>query len=274
MKLTYLGTNTLLFNKDNTAILVDPHFTRPGMLRLLGKIRPDPQIITKGMASAGIQGLDGILLTHTHYDHALDCTEVQHQAGGVLYGNQSAKNLAVGAGVDKNAFVQVAPRQAYPIGAFKVCFHPSQHVSFPLPFKWLMPAEGRITRPLHPSTWFWHFQAGRTFAIQVNQALIFGSAGFVPGAYNNCAVETVILGIGGLGIKPRAYLHQLYKAVVLETGAKQVWLSHWDDFFQPLDQKPHPMHLAQGSITRIKALGAQYGQNVGMLEIGKSISIE
>jgi L-ascorbate metabolism protein UlaG (beta-lactamase superfamily) len=98
MKITYLGTNTLLFNEDQTSLLIDPHFTRPRKLNLLSKIRPEPEIIAENLARFEIRKLEGVLLTHTHYDHALDAVEVIRQAGGVLYGSASAVHLARGAG--------------------------------------------------------------------------------------------------------------------------------------------------------------------------------
>ena len=273
MKITYLGTNTLLFSKGDSALLVDPHFTRPSTLRLLGKIRPDPQAISIHLTRAGIHDLDGILLTHTHYDHALDAAEVLRQTGGALYGSESALNLALGTDLDETSLVQVTPRQGYPIGAFQVSFHPSAHVSFPVPLGWLMPKSGQITQPLRPPARFWHYQCGKTFAIQVEHILIFGSAGFVDGAYQNLEIETVVLGIGGLDMKPKTYLHQLYREAVLRPGANQVLLSHWDNFFHPLDGTPRPMCFARRSIDRVRELGARYGQTIQLLEIGKPLII-
>ena len=273
MKLTYLGTNALLFSKGKTAILVDPHFTRPGMLNLLGKIRPKPQIIAENLARIGVRRLDGVLLTHTHYDHALDAVEVIHQTGGVLYGSQSAAHLAQGAGLDEHACVQVIPGQSYAIGDFDVCFHPAKHVPFPIPMRWLMPADGQIAQGLNPPAYFWRYQAGPTMAIQVDRTLIFGSAGFVTGAYQGMDVEAVILGIGGLDLKSPAYLQQLYREAVLAPGAKQVFLSHWDNFFRPLDGNLRVSHFGQRSISQINTLAHHYGHRLNQLEFGKTLSI-
>ena len=273
MKITYLGTNTLLFCKDQASLLIDPHFTRPGKLNLLSKIRPKPEIIAENLARFGIRKLEGVLLTHTHYDHALDAVEVIRQVGGVLYGSASAVHLARGASLDEQTCVQVGHGQACTIDKFQVHFHPARHVSFPIPMRWLMPADGKITQPITPPAWFWRYQAGETFAIQVEQTLVFGSAGFVAGAYQDLQIETVILGIGGLDLKSPRYLDQLYRETVLSTGAKQVFLSHWDDFFRPVEKPLTSMRFSRRSMARISELGARYGQTVQQLEYSRPLEI-
>lgn len=273
MKITYLGTNTLLFSKDQTALLIDPHFTRPGLAHLLGKIRPDPEKTAESLARFEIRKVAGILLTHTHYDHALDAVEVIRQVGGNLYGSASAVHLAQGAGLDAEACVQVTPRQPFYVSQFRVCFHPSKHVPFPPPLGWIMPVEGEIRRAFSPPAWFWNYQTGHTFAIQVDQTLVFGSAGFVTDAYQNLDIKTVILGVGGLDLKPPRYIDSLYSETVLAPGARQVFLSHWDNFFRPADQPLRPMRFSRRSLAKISALGARYGQTVHQLEYGRAYEI-
>jgi hypothetical protein len=273
MQLTYLGTNALLFRKKGSSLLIDPHFTRPSLLSLFGKIQPDRQAIREALSIAEIKSLDGVLLTHTHYDHALDAVAVLHLAGGLLFGSESALNLARGSGMDEQQCVQVMPRQEYRVGAFRVSFHPSQHIPFPPPLGWLMPSSSEITKPLQPPAWFWRYQCGSTYAIQVDQILIFGSAGFAAGACQGLKVETVILGIGGLGLKSNSYLNQLYREAVLTPQAQQVFISHWDHFFCPLEGCLRSLLLARRTIERVMTLGARYGQAVHRLSFGQPMTI-
>ena len=270
MELTYLGANTLLLTKPGSSLLIDPHFTRPSLLSLLGKIRPEPHAVEAGLGS--IEHLDGVLLTHAHYDHALDAAEVLHQTGGRCFGSESAFNLIRGYPLAATACIPVSSKTVYSIGAFQVCFHPSQHITFPPPFGWMLPKKGQIPQPMRPPAWFWDYQCGSVYAIQVDRMLIFGSAGFEPGAYQDLEVKTVVMGIGGLDLMPMAYLNHLYQETVLSTGAKQVYLSHWDNFFRPLRQDAHPHVLARRSISRLKRLGACYGHTVSLLQIRKTIS--
>jgi hypothetical protein len=270
MELTYLGANTLLLTKSGSSLLIDPHFTRPSLISLLGKIRPDTQAVEAGLAR--IDHLDAILLTHTHYDHALDAAEVLHQAGGRCFSSESGGTLIRGYPLDEKAYVPVSLKSVYSIGTFQVWFHPSRHISFPPPFGWLLPKTGQIPQPLQSPAWFWEYRCGTVYAIQVDHMLIFGSAGFEPCAYQNVNVACVVMGIGGLDLMPMAYLDRLYQETVLPTGAKQVYLTHWDNFFRPLYQDARPHILARRSIERLKRLGARFGHTVSLLNIGETIT--
>ena len=273
MKLTYLGTNTLLIRKAAEGILVDPHFTRPSLLQLLTPIRPNKQSVRDGLALAGIDHLDGVLLTHTHYDHALDAVEVLSQMGGVLYGSRSAVNLAQAGGLDQGCCMLVEPGKLYSVGPFQVRFHPSQHIPFPAPFGWLMPKAREIAKTVRSPAWFWEYQCGLVYAIQVDHTLIFGSAASEPDAYRDLDIHAVVLSIGGLELQPQSFLEQLYRETVVLSGAMQVYLSHWDFFFRPVNENLRPLGLARRTIKRIRALGARFGQSVNTLQFGETISI-
>jgi hypothetical protein len=268
MNLVYLGTHTLVFKKEDTTLVVDPHFTRPGLFQLF-RLRSDPSRVAQGLRKAAINRVAAVLLTHTHYDHALDLPVVIQLAGGVAYGSESARQILLGAGLAGDCFHPVQVGQAIRVGPFSVRFHPARHIQFPLPLSWLLPETGRITTPLKPPAAFWAYRCGEVFAIQVDRTLIFGSAGFAPGAYADLDLETVILGIGGLEAMPSHYLRQLYHETVLATGASHVWLSHWDNFFRPVNRELKRLAFSGLTVRRIKALGDGHGQMVAQLPFNK-----
>lgn len=271
--LTFLGTNSLLIRKGDSTILVDPHFTRPGFLRLLRKIRPDPEKIHTALAENEISTLSAVLLTHTHYDHALDAAEVVRQTGGSLLGSHSAARLAQGAHLPPEQFRSVTAGAAISVGDFRVVFHPSRHVQFPKPLKKVFSASVDIQAPLSPPAWFWQYLCGRVYAIQVDRLLIFGSAGFETGAYAGLDVDTVVLGVGGLDSKPERYIQRLYEETVRASGARLVLLSHWDNFFRSIDSGLRPMGLENRSIKMLRRLASQYGQELELLGYGKRIRL-
>jgi L-ascorbate metabolism protein UlaG (beta-lactamase superfamily) len=271
--LTYLGTNTLLFRKGDAALLIDPHFTRPGLLALFGKLSPKPRIIREALHAIALDNCLGIALTHTHYDHALDAPETARQTGGLLIGSDSAINLARGADLEPSHIRAVAAGDSLSLGPFLLQFHPARHLPFPLPLQRLLPPQGKIAKPLRPPARMTAYQAGATFALQVNSILIFGSAGFEPGACDGLSINTVTLSVGGLELRPQTYLDRLYKETVLASCARQVFLSHWDNFLRPFSAEPRPLLSVGQSIHRLKALGEKHGQRIRTLPIKTPVEI-
>ncbi|MBU0513215.1 MAG: MBL fold metallo-hydrolase, partial [Proteobacteria bacterium] len=98
--LTWLGTNCLVLSDGSTRLMIDPNLTRPsGMLGpglFLKKIAPDLGLIDRWLARAGADRLDAVLLTHTHFDHALDAAAVAAKTGAMLLGSASAANVGRG----------------------------------------------------------------------------------------------------------------------------------------------------------------------------------
>ena len=63
-----------------------------------------------------------------------------------------------------------------------------------------------------------------------------GSAGYVAGCLAGRRAEVAYLGVGQLGVQPEEYLRAYWAETVGAVGARRVVLTHWDDFFRPLDQ--------------------------------------
>ncbi len=67
-------------------------------------------------------------------------------------------------------------------------------------------------------------------------ALIQGSAGFVAGALDGWSADVAYLGIGQLGVQSEDYIRTYWAETVAAVGARVVVVTHWDDFFRPLDK--------------------------------------
>jgi L-ascorbate metabolism protein UlaG (beta-lactamase superfamily) len=85
------------------------------------------------------------------------------------------------------------------------------------------------------------YKCGEAWSVLVEHtsgrtALVQGSAGFVPHALDGFEADLVYLGIGQLGIHPDTFIRDYWKHTVNAVGARGVVLTHWDDFFRPLDQ--------------------------------------
>lgn len=101
IQFTYLGQAGYEITDRKTVVLVDPVIsmiklrrdTKPGgldMARELSSIlTPDTEAI-----DAKIKRADYILITHGHYDHALDAGYISNKTGAVIVGHETTANLA------------------------------------------------------------------------------------------------------------------------------------------------------------------------------------
>jgi len=228
----------VLISDGTTSIFIDPFFTRPpGLLNLVtnAQIKPDEDLISDWLHRLNITHLDAVLVSHSHYDHAMDAGVVAVMTGAVLIGSESTANIGRGAGVPAEQIVPIHPGTNAQIGAFQVTFIESQHAgaSGGRP-------TGNITSPLLPPFHYLDYKQGGTYSILVDHPLgsilHHGSAGFVPGALKNHHADVVFLGIALLP-DLRTYLAETVDAV----GAKHVIPVHWDDFTRPLDEPLVPL---------------------------------
>ena len=118
VRFTFLGTNTLYIEDDSARILIDPNFTRPGIGKWAGKLPSSREHISDNLQKAGIETLDAVLLTHTHFDHALDAVETVKLSGAILAGSASACNIGRGAGLPAEKNALYFPRARTQIGKF------------------------------------------------------------------------------------------------------------------------------------------------------------
>ena len=64
-------------------------------------------------------------------------------------------------------------------------------------------------------------------------AIVQGSAGFPDSALEDIPADVAFLSVGGLETLGRDYVEQYWQAMVTATGARAVYLIHFDDFTRP-----------------------------------------
>ena len=100
---------------------------------------------------------------------------------------------------------------------------------------------GAITEPVVPPVKVGAYKCGEAWSILVEHAsgrtaLLQGSAGYVAGSLAGRRADVAYLGVGQLGVQSEDYLRAYWAETVEAVGARRVVLTHWDDFFRPLDQ--------------------------------------
>ena len=239
LAVTFLGVSTLLFDDGESAVLFDGFFSRPSLLRVaFARIAPDGERIDAALDRVGLgaggRRLAAVAPVHTHYDHALDSAAVAQRAGGLLVGGESTANVGRGAGLGAEQIHVVRPGEPLRVGDFTLTHVVSEHCP---PDRY----PGVVATPVVPPVRANAYRCGEAWSIHVahvggRTALVQGSAGFVPHALDGLQAEVVYLGVGQLGVQPERYLHDYWAHTVRAVGARRVVLTHWDDFFRPLDQ--------------------------------------
>jgi L-ascorbate metabolism protein UlaG (beta-lactamase superfamily) len=137
VELRYLGTAGWEITDGKTVVLIDPYLSRvrrvtPNDDTLAGDTRPlftNDDIAQSDTAAvdAHIQRADFVLITHTHYDHALDMPYIARKTGATVIGTESTHNLARAYGVPGDKIMVVRGGEDYELGALSVRVIPSLH---------------------------------------------------------------------------------------------------------------------------------------------------
>ena len=252
---TFLGVSTLLLDDGTSALMTDGFFSRPGLGRVaLGTIAPDIDRIDACLRRAGVDRLEAVLPVHSHFDHVMDSAVVAARTGATLVGGTSTAHVGRGLGLTDIVIATSGEPMTY--GAWTVTLVESEHCP---PDRY----PGTIDAPVRPPVRARAYRCGEAWSILVEHgptgrtALVQGSAGFVRGALAGRQAEVAYLGVGQLGIQDEDYLRTYWDETVRTVGARRVVLTHWDDFFRPLDQPLRSLPFAGDDLdVTMRVLGA------------------
>ena len=232
---TFLGVASLLLDDGESAVMTDGFFSRPSLRKVvLGKVAPNPGRIDAALARVRVERLDAVVPVHTHFDHAMDSAAVAERTGAALVGGCSAAYVGRGLGLPEDRIQVVTPGVPLSFGTFTLTLVESRHCPpdrFP----------GVIDEPVVPPARASAYRCGEAWSVLVEHssgrsALLQGSAGFGPGALTGRRADVAYLGVGQLGVRGRDYIRSYWAETVTAVGARRVVLTHWDDFFRPLDR--------------------------------------
>ncbi|HUP91220.1 MAG TPA: MBL fold metallo-hydrolase [Solimonas sp.] len=267
---TWFGVTALLLRDGEHAVFIDPFFSRPpGLVNLLldRRIAPDEALIRRWLARAGVTRLDAVLVSHSHYDHAMDAGVVARLTGAQLVGSESTANIGRGSGLPESQMTLARAGEALQFGPFRVSFIESRHAG-----RTGGAPTGDITAPLTLPARYIDYRQGGTWSILVEhpqgRVLHHGSAGFVPGALAGRQSDVVFLGVALIDDLP-AYLAQTVDAV----GAQRVVPVHWDDFTRPLDQPLTPFPVAVRLDRFFDRMAQRPELQVQTLEVGQPVAL-
>lgn len=234
LELEWLGVAGYRLTFEDQTIYIDPYVSR---VRLADVLRgraalADPILVDRWLQPEG--EVVGVLVGHTHFDHAIDIPQLCARHDCRAYGSASLAHLMRLHGQGEQA-VEVIPHRPLELGAFTVTFVPSLHSKLLLGYK--VPSDGELTcehlDALTPTAyrcgqvWGIHVEvAGTTFYHQ-------GSANLLDEEIRHRGVDVFLAGIAG-----RRFTEHYWSRVLGALQPRVVVASHFDDFFRPLDTPP------------------------------------
>jgi L-ascorbate metabolism protein UlaG (beta-lactamase superfamily) len=232
LEIQWLGVSGYRLAYQGKSLYIDPYLSRVPLRSLLLRRQaiPDPASLDRFLPAS--DDCVGVLVGHTHFDHAVDAPAVAERFDCSAYGSGSLVTLMSLHGLANRA-VEVEPHRPYELGPFTVTFVPSVHSKLLLGLA--VPYSGELTcehlDALHPGA----YACGQVWGIRIEVAGISlyhqGSANLIDDEVPAGGVDVFLAGVAGRNFTERYWeriLPKLDPAVVVPT--------HYDDFFVPLDE--------------------------------------
>jgi L-ascorbate metabolism protein UlaG (beta-lactamase superfamily) len=232
LEVEWLGVSGYRLSCEGKTLFVDPYFSRVPLRSLLLRrpTLPDPAALERFVKAPG--EVVGVLVGHTHFDHAVDAPALARRFGCRAYGSDSLVRLMALHGLAGQA-VEVEPYRTYELGPFEVSFTPSVHSKLLLGLA--VPYDGALTcehlDALSPGA----YRCGRVWGISIAVAgtrlYHQGSANLIDDAIR-APVDVFLAGVAG-----RNFTKAYWKRILPRLEPRVVVPTHYDNFFRPLGRE-------------------------------------
>jgi len=203
LEVSWLGVSGYRLTYEGVSVFIDPYVSRVPLRSLLLRraAMPDESMIDRYARAPG--AVAGVLVGHTHFDHAVDAPAIARRYGARTYGSPSLAHLMRLHGLGDLA-VEVVAHQPYELGPFVVRFVPSRHSK--LLFGRKVPMDGELTcdhlHGLVPGA----YRCGAVWGIRVEVAGVSlyhqGSANLDDGELRDGPVDVFLAGVAGRSVTP------------------------------------------------------------------------
>lgn len=230
LAISWLGVSGYRLTFEGTSIFIDPYVSRVPLRSLLLRrtAMPDAALIERYAGAPG--DVAGVLVGHTHFDHAVDAPAIARRHGARAYGSASLGHLMRLHGLGELA-VEVGPHRPYELGPFVVRFIPSRHSK--LLFGRKVPMAGELTCDhldgLAPGA----YKCGAVYGIRIEVAGVTlyhqGSADLDDEELRDEPVDIFLAGVAGRSFTPR-----YWERILPRLDPRVIVPTHYDNFFSPL----------------------------------------
>lgn len=254
LELEWLGVSGYRMTFEGKTIFVDPYVSRAPLKSLLLRRTAlhDQAMIDRYIDPHG--EVVGVLVGHTHFDHAIDAPAIAAKFDTKAYGSASLHSLMALHGHAERAVV-VEPKRAYELGPFAIRFVPSAHSKLILGRK--VPFDGELTcdhlHGLTPGA----YKCGQVWGIRIEVAGASfyhqGSADLIDDELPDQPVDFFLAGVAGRSVTPG-----YWKRILPKLDPQTIVPTHYDNFFKPLGEAMAP--VAKAKLDRLpEEIGAVSG---------------
>jgi L-ascorbate metabolism protein UlaG (beta-lactamase superfamily) len=233
LDVSWLGVSGYRLTYEGVTVFLDPYVSRVPLRSLLLRrpAMPDADLIKRHVTAPG--PVAGVLVGHTHWDHAVDAPAIARRFACPAYGSASLAHLMRLHGLGDQA-VEVEAHRTYELGPFTVTFVPSVHSK--LLFGRRIPFDGELTcdhlHGLSPGA----YKCGQVWGIRIDVAGISlyhqGSADLIEREIQRGEIDVFLAGVAGRSVTPR-----YWERILPLLDPRLVVPTHYDNFFTPLGER-------------------------------------
>ncbi len=233
LEVEWLGVSGYRISFQGQTLFIDPYLSRVPFADLLRRrpTLPDPAALDRFVHAPG--EVAGVLVGHTHFDHAVDAPAIARRFGCKAYGSDSLLTLMGLHGLAEQT-VEVEPYRTYELGPFEVSFTPSVHSKLLLGLA--VPYDGDLTCEHLDALTPGAYRCGQVWGISIEVAGIHfyhqGSANLIDDAVRENGVDVFLAGVAG-----RNFTDDYWRRILPRLDPKVVVPTHYDNFFRPLGQR-------------------------------------
>jgi L-ascorbate metabolism protein UlaG (beta-lactamase superfamily) len=229
LEVRWLGVSGYRLAYQGQVLVVDPYLSRVPLSAVLRRTPalPEPGLVERYIGADA--SVVGVLVGHTHFDHAVDAPAVARQFGCRVFGSESLVRLMALHGLASQA-VEVVPHRRYELGPFSVSFTPSLHSKLVLGLA--VPMDGELCCEHLDALTPGAYRCGQVYGIRIEVA---GMSFYHQGSANliddeiRAPVDVFLAGVAG-----RGFTRDYWRRVLTRLSPGMVVPTHYDDFFRPL----------------------------------------
>jgi L-ascorbate metabolism protein UlaG (beta-lactamase superfamily) len=231
LELEWLGVSGYRMTYEGSTIFIDPYISRVPLSAVLRRsvAVPDAALLDRYVGDRA--GVVGVLVGHTHFDHAVDAPALAKRFGCPALGSSSLTRLMALHGIAAQT-IEVEPHRTYELGPFVVSFTPSLHSKLVLGLA--VPFDGELTCDHLDGLTPGAYRCGQVWGIHIEVAGVSfyhqGSANLIDGEVRHRGVDYFLAGVAG-----RGFTSGYWQRILTRLDPRVVVPTHFDDFFRPLD---------------------------------------